>query len=212
VARCARRALLGMGHGGHHKHGHGHKMPAIVFDIDETTLSNYTAIEKDNVAFGTNSQSEAVDKIGTAIVPSRDLFNLAKQKGIAIFLITGRRENVRTPTAENLAEKALHGLQAADPAPGGGRRHDRRLQGRRAGEDRGSGLQDRGQRGRPVQRSGRRPHAGRLQVAEPLLLPSVIRIRDRDPAARFHPRPPASLPRSRRAHCCVGLSSRGMRD
>jgi hypothetical protein len=49
----ARRALLAMGHGGHHKHGHGHKKPAIVFDIDETTLSNYTAIEKDNFTFGT---------------------------------------------------------------------------------------------------------------------------------------------------------------
>ena len=105
--RSARRAIIAMGHG---RHGHRRKL-AIVFDIDETTLSNYTAIEKDNFTFGTNSQNEAVDKIGTAIPPSLALFNLAKKKGIAIFLITGRRESVRTPTAENLAEQGFTGYK-----------------------------------------------------------------------------------------------------
>jgi hypothetical protein len=110
--RSARRALLAMGHG-HKHHGHKHhgsnKMRAVVFDIDETSLSNYTAIEKDNFTFGTNSQHEATDEIGTAIQPTLDLFNLAKKKGYATFLITGRRENVRTPTAENLAREGFTG-------------------------------------------------------------------------------------------------------
>jgi predicted secreted acid phosphatase len=110
----ARRAMLAIKHHGKHgKHGkkHGSKKAAIVFDIDETTLSNYSAIQKDGFTFGTNSQNEAVDKIGVAIDPSLALFNLAKKKHIAIFLITGRRENVRTPTAENLAEQGYTGYK-----------------------------------------------------------------------------------------------------
>jgi hypothetical protein len=121
----ARHAIVANGHRhhGHHKHhgkGNKHKKLAIVFDIDETTLSNYTAIEADNFTFGTNSQNEAQNKIGTAIPPSLALFNLAKEKHIAIFLITGRRENVRTPTAENLAEQGYTGYKQLILRPVGG--------------------------------------------------------------------------------------------
>ena len=98
-----------MGHRDKPRH-HKRKL-AIVFDIDETTLSNYTAIEADNFTFGTNSQNEAQNQIGEAIDPSLALFNLAKKKGYTIFLITGRRENVRTPTAENLAREGYSGYK-----------------------------------------------------------------------------------------------------
>jgi predicted secreted acid phosphatase len=109
--RSARRALIAMGHGDkHRRHGHKRKL-AIVFDIDETTLSNYTAIEADNFTFGTNSQNEAQNQVGEAIPPSLALFNLAKKKGYTIFLITGRRENVRTPTAQNLAREGYTGYK-----------------------------------------------------------------------------------------------------
>jgi len=87
---------------GDHRRGRGNRKPAIVFDVDETTLSNYTAIVADNFTFGTNSQNEAQNEVGTAIVPSRDLFELAQRKGIATFFITGRRENTRMHTAHNL--------------------------------------------------------------------------------------------------------------
>jgi predicted secreted acid phosphatase len=108
----ARRAMFAIKHHGrHHGKGHSKKKAAIVFDIDETSLSNYSAIKADNFTFGTNSQNEAQNKIGIAIQPTLDLFNLAKQKGIAIFLITGRRENVRTPTAENLTEQGFTGYK-----------------------------------------------------------------------------------------------------
>ena len=134
----ARRALLAMGHG-HHKGGHHKKKLAIVFDIDETTLSNYSAIDKDNFTFGTNSQHEATDKIGTAIVPSLDLFNLAKKKGIAIFLITGRREDVRTPTADNLTSEGYTGYKelVLRPVGGGGTTVDYKAGARKAIEDQG---------------------------------------------------------------------------
>jgi predicted secreted acid phosphatase len=106
-ARRAMRALKRH----HHGQGHSNKKPAIVFDIDETSLSNYTAINADNFTFGTNSQNEAQNQIGTAIQPTLDVFNLAKENGIAIFLITGRRENVRTPTEQNLAREGFTGYK-----------------------------------------------------------------------------------------------------
>jgi predicted secreted acid phosphatase len=61
----------------------------------------------DNFTFGPNSQAEAVNKIGVAIKPTLDLFNLAKKNGVAVFLITGRREAVRQPTTENLQEQGF---------------------------------------------------------------------------------------------------------
>jgi predicted secreted acid phosphatase len=87
---------------------HGRKL-AIVLDIDETSLSNYSAINADNFTFGPNSQAEAVNKIGVAIKPTLDLFNLAKKNGVAVFLITGRREAVRQPTTENLQAQGFSG-------------------------------------------------------------------------------------------------------
>jgi predicted secreted acid phosphatase len=114
----ARRAIVANGHrhhghhgGKHHGNGKSKRKLAIVFDIDETTLSNYTAIDADNFTFGPNSQAEAQNQVGEAIPPSLALFNLAKQKDIAIFLITGRRENVRTPTEQNLAREGYTGYK-----------------------------------------------------------------------------------------------------
>jgi hypothetical protein len=109
----ARRAMLAIKHPGKHgrHHGKGHKKSAIVFDIDETSLSNYTAIDADNFTFGPASQAEATNEIGTAIEPTLDLFNLAKKKGIAIFLITGRRENTRAHTTSNLTREGFEGYK-----------------------------------------------------------------------------------------------------
>ncbi|MEA2311406.1 MAG: hypothetical protein QOE28_1374 [Solirubrobacteraceae bacterium] len=80
----------------------GNRKPAIVFDVDETSLSNYTAIDADNFTFGPQSKAEATNEIGTAIAPTLSLFKLAQSKGIATFFITGRREDTRDHTASNL--------------------------------------------------------------------------------------------------------------
>jgi predicted secreted acid phosphatase len=117
--RSARRALLAMGNG-HKRHGHHGKKRAVVFDIDETSLSNYTAINADDFTFGPQSRAEAVNEIGTAIQPTLDLFNLAKKKGYATFLITGRREDVRDHTASNLAREGFTGYTQLILRPVGG--------------------------------------------------------------------------------------------
>ena len=87
---------------------HGKKL-AIVLDVDETSLSNYSAINADNFTFGPQSQAEATNEIGTAIKPTLDLFNLAKSKGVAVFFITGRRENTRAHTESNLTREGYSG-------------------------------------------------------------------------------------------------------
>jgi hypothetical protein len=87
-------------------HFHGKKL-ALVLDIDETSLSNYEAIKADNFTFGTNSQGEAVNETGKVIPSTLELFKLAQQNGVAVFFITGRRENTRAHTASNLAREGF---------------------------------------------------------------------------------------------------------
>jgi predicted secreted acid phosphatase len=89
----------------HARHTHGKR--AIVFDVDETALSNYSAIEADNFTFGDRSKAEATDEIGKAIAPSLALYKLAQKKGIATFFITGRKEDVRDHTAHNLQREGF---------------------------------------------------------------------------------------------------------
>jgi predicted secreted acid phosphatase len=83
--------------------------PAIVLDIDETSLSNYSAIEADDFTFGQHSQAEAVDQVGTAIAPTLKLFKDARAAGVAVFFITGRGEAVRAPTEANLRREGYDG-------------------------------------------------------------------------------------------------------
>jgi predicted secreted acid phosphatase len=95
------------------------KKQAIVFDVDETALSNYSAIVADGFTYGPKSQAEATDEIGTAIKPSLDLFNAAKAKGITVFFITGRGEAVRDHTAHNLQREGFTGYQQLILKPAG---------------------------------------------------------------------------------------------
>jgi putative acid phosphatase of HAD superfamily subfamily IIIB len=107
------RAKLRKARAAKHGHGHGHgpKNYAIVFDVDETLLSNITAIEADNFTFGPASQAEATNEIGKAIPSSLQLFNDAKARGLTIFLITGRRENSRAHTESNLQREGFSGYK-----------------------------------------------------------------------------------------------------
>jgi acid phosphatase len=112
-------ARHGKGHG--RGHGRGNRKSAIVFDVDETALSNYEAINADNFTFGTNSRNETTTEIGKAIEPTLDLFNLAKAKGIAIFFITGRGETPenRMHTEHNLQREGFTGYKQLVLKPAG---------------------------------------------------------------------------------------------
>jgi predicted secreted acid phosphatase len=99
--------------------GHAKRKRAIVFDVDETALSNHSAIDADNFTFGDNSKPEATNEIGKAIPPTLALFKLAQKKGIATFFITGRGEAVRDHTAHNLQREGFTGYNELVLKPAG---------------------------------------------------------------------------------------------
>ncbi len=95
--------------------------PAVVFDIDETALSNWDAIRADDFgriidgpctelpkrpcgwnAWDLRSQS-------AAIPPTMDVFDAARRNNAAAFFITGRPESQRGATARNLESTGYTG-------------------------------------------------------------------------------------------------------
>ena len=87
--------------------------PAIVLDIDETSLSNWAQIQANDYGrFSTGPCDLPVGPCGQAnwfaraeaeaIQPTLALFNSAKLMGVAVFFISGRSETVREATEANL--------------------------------------------------------------------------------------------------------------
>lgn len=85
---------------------------AVVFDIDDTALSNWEVIKANDFGRFINGPCNLPDACGwrawdltaqsTVIQPTLDTYNLAKSLGAAIFFITGRDEGQRAATARNL--------------------------------------------------------------------------------------------------------------
>jgi len=79
-----------------------HKL-AVVFDIDETILSNYKNMLSHDFG-GTRKEIQANESAAkdSVIPPSYALYNYAIRHHVAVFFITGRGEDERTPTTANL--------------------------------------------------------------------------------------------------------------
>jgi predicted secreted acid phosphatase len=93
---------------------------AAVFDIDETSLSNWAAMQ-DCGFCSYNIQVKYPIDHDPAITPVLELFNYAKERGIALFFVTGRPETQRQLTVDNLHEVGYSGwtdlyMQPAPPA------------------------------------------------------------------------------------------------
>ena len=86
------------------------KKLAVVFDIDETAISNYNDSKKMNFG-GTPKQIEKM--VTTAdkkpIIPVRDLYYLAKKNHVSIFFVTGRPEKQRGITIKILQNAGYKG-------------------------------------------------------------------------------------------------------
>jgi len=94
------------------------RKPAIVLDIDETSLSNWAQIWQDDFGYvGSGACDMKPDTacgfhawelmaLASAIEPTLALFNLAKQKKVAVFFVTGRRDapDLRAATESNLTK------------------------------------------------------------------------------------------------------------
>jgi predicted secreted acid phosphatase len=75
--------------------------PAIVLDIDETSLSNYTDLSARNFDVSALAVS-AVASHGVAIQPTLQLYRYALAHGVALVFVTGRPSAIDSITASNL--------------------------------------------------------------------------------------------------------------
>jgi acid phosphatase len=88
--------------------------PAVVFDIDETALSNWEAIKANDFGRVFDGPCDRLPEgpcgwrawdlraQSTVIQPTMDIFTAARDHGAAVFFITGRDEAQRAATERNL--------------------------------------------------------------------------------------------------------------
>lgn len=107
--------------------------PALVLDIDETSLSNWPRILANDFGYIPNGNCDSLPDgpcgdmawqlsgRAEAIVPTLELFNAAKAKNVTVFFITGRREenDIRQATEANLRAAKYDGWKAVLMRPAG---------------------------------------------------------------------------------------------
>jgi hypothetical protein len=105
--------------------------PAVVFDIDETALSNWEGLKANDFGRIINGPCDTLPQgpcglqawdlmaRSTVIQPTMDVFNTAKDRGAAIFFITGRDETQRAATERNLAAVGYSGYSRLIMEPAG---------------------------------------------------------------------------------------------
>jgi predicted secreted acid phosphatase len=75
----------------------------VVFDIDETLLSNWASIRRQDFGYVPEEWQRWVDAAeAPAIEPVREVFRAAQRRGVEVVLLTGRRERDREATERNL--------------------------------------------------------------------------------------------------------------
>jgi predicted secreted acid phosphatase len=89
------------------------KKLAAVFDIDETSLSNYPAMLKMGFGGTPKAINDAEDLANDPpILDILKVYNFAKENGVTVFFITGRKEFQRHATTANLRSAGYQGWQA----------------------------------------------------------------------------------------------------
>lgn len=108
--------------------------PAVVLDIDETSLSNWPNIDADDFGFIPDGRCDTLPKgpcgfnawvaLGTAdaIKPALEFFSAAKSKNVAVLFITARKESQRDITVNNLHRAGFEGWEKLVLLPGGDKR------------------------------------------------------------------------------------------
>jgi hypothetical protein len=93
--------------------------PAIVLDIDETSLSNYAGLAASGFT-AAGLVAPAVGGTGTAIAPTLALYKDARSHRVAVFFITGRPSAIQSQTEGNLHAVGYDGWTGISFKPGGG--------------------------------------------------------------------------------------------
>ena len=109
-------------------HSSGTKL-ALVLDIDETALSNWSEMAANDFAYFPHARCGIVrgkptspcgalawDRLekAPAIRPTLTLYNFARARGMAVFFITGRHDSERAVTAQNLIKAGYVGWNPKD--------------------------------------------------------------------------------------------------
>lgn len=82
-----------------------HRRLAIVLDIDETAISNYKMIKKNDFGEPMSYVNYSMGVVhNDPIKPVLNLCQYAHQHGVSIFFITGRKEHLRKVTSKTLKE------------------------------------------------------------------------------------------------------------
>jgi predicted secreted acid phosphatase len=97
------------------------KKPALVLDIDETSLTNWPNLLADDFGFVADGTCDALPagpcgfnqwilkSSAKPIEPARKLFDAARAKGVAVIFITGRPDKQRDATILNLDHAGFEG-------------------------------------------------------------------------------------------------------
>jgi hypothetical protein len=105
--------------------------PALVLDIDETSLSNWPELLANQFAYFRDAPCDNLPKgpcgeiaweslaRDEPIKPILDLFKAAKAAGVRVFFITGRDATVREATEKNLRSAGYQGWQELIMRPAG---------------------------------------------------------------------------------------------
>ncbi len=79
--------------------------PAVVFDIDETCISNYSHIQEMDFAFQAQAWNNWVDRgVAPPMEGTLDLYRFCRAKGLAVIFISGRNQMQRVQTENNLRQ------------------------------------------------------------------------------------------------------------
>jgi len=84
---------------------------AVVLDIDETSLSNYCEMRREDYGFLLKQMNQflATPEAAVAIPGTLRLFNKAREAGLDVFFITGRSDELLEATGKNLGLAGFKG-------------------------------------------------------------------------------------------------------
>ncbi|MEX1048508.1 MAG: HAD family acid phosphatase [Akkermansiaceae bacterium] len=86
---------------------------AVIFDIDETALSNLPQMHETDWGYQPAVWDAWVAKSAApAIDPVREVYQTARQENVAVFFLTGRKESDRTATVRNLRQQGMGDYEA----------------------------------------------------------------------------------------------------
>lgn len=94
--------------------------PALVLDIDETSLSNWDEIKANGFGFFSGGSCDHLpqgpcgftawqhESKAAVLAPTLELVGIARRLGVAVFFITGRHDPAKADTAANLLHAGYH--------------------------------------------------------------------------------------------------------